>query len=529
MKSSIQTCLVLVSLAISSLLSTALAISSDQPAAIVTYPQIVVDTANGVDTFLHITNRDPGAVDARCFLENHNRHCDDSGNVCLDDSECPASFCRQDFAVDEFTVRLTARQPFGWQASVGATTLPHPDNQGSIPAVPEDPFRGSLRCVAADEDGAPVDRNVLKGTATLERFVNGAPVELDAARYNAVGFQAIPGANDGDNELILGGAQAEYEGCPNTVLINHFFDFAIEPMTHSSQVLTDLIVVPCGRDLFHEEEGPPIATFLVYNEFEQRFSSSRAVNVRLDGQMSLIDTDQPNRSVFSAGVAGTLTGQTLMSSPGGGGVLAVAVERHESIGVPGGTTASAAFNLHSQGERSGAEVFRIGRPPLCRSVPAAGCRTAKKSTLFLRDDHRGDQLRWRFGSGEATSAAELGSPSSTTDYGFCLYVALPATLRLAAEIPASATKWRAFKKGQRYEDPAGSEDGIERLTLRTSKRQRSRVLVNGGGSNLQVPNLPLQLPIKVQVTNSETGVCWEAEYWPDDVVKNAVNKFRAKK
>jgi hypothetical protein len=105
----------------------------------------------------------------------------------------------------------------------------------------------------------------------------------------------------------------------------------------------------------------------------------------------------------------------------------------------------------------------------------------------------------------------------------------PATLSLAAEIPASATKWRALKKGQRYEDPTASEDGIERLTLRTSKRQRSRVLVNGGGSNLQVPSLPLQLPVKVQVTNSETGVCWEAEYWPDDVVKNAVNKFRAKK
>jgi hypothetical protein len=218
MKQSFPMCFLLMSLGISSVSATALAISSDQPAAIVTYPQVVVDTADGVDTFLQIANRDSGAaVDAKCFLENHNRHCDDSGNVCLDDIDCPSSFCRRDFAVDEFNIRLTARQPFGWQASVGATTLPHPDNEGSIPAVPEEPFRGSLRCVTTDENGAPVDRNVLKGTATIERFETGAQVELDAARYNAIGFQAIPGANNGDNELFLGGPQAEYEGCPATV------------------------------------------------------------------------------------------------------------------------------------------------------------------------------------------------------------------------------------------------------------------------------------------------------------------------
>jgi hypothetical protein len=137
-------------------------------------------------------------------------------------------------------------------------------------------------------------------------------------------------------------------------------------------------------------------------------------------------------------------------------------------------------------------------------------------------------LAWNFRSGQATSEADLGSPNSTTDYGFCIYVSTQQNLLYVAEVPASATNWRAFKKGHRYADATASEDGIERITLRTSKRERSRVLVDGGGDNLRVPNLPLQLPIKVQVTNSETGVCWEAEYWPDDVVKNATNKFRAK-
>jgi hypothetical protein len=51
-------------------------------------------------TFLQIANRDSGAaVDAKCFLENHNRHCDDSDNVCLDDIDCPPSYPRRVSAV----------------------------------------------------------------------------------------------------------------------------------------------------------------------------------------------------------------------------------------------------------------------------------------------------------------------------------------------------------------------------------------------------------------------------------------------
>jgi hypothetical protein len=530
MRQSFRTRLVLLPLAISALSSSALAISSDQPAAIVTFPQIVVDSAGGVDTFLQITNRDSSAdVDVKCFLENANRHCDDNGSICQDDADCLPSFCREDFAVDEFTIRLTARQPFGWQASAGATGLPLPQNQGSIPAVAEDPFRGTLRCVAVDTNGAPVDRNVLKGTATIERFESGAQVELDAARYNAIGFQAIPGANNGDNELFLGGPQAEYESCPATVRINHFFDAAIEPMTHSSQVFTDLIVVPCSRDLFRQEAGGSVAQFIVYNEFEQRFSISRVVSVRLDGQLSLIDTINTERSIFSAGVAGTLSGQTLMSPPGqGAGVLAVAVERHERLGVPGGTVASAAFNLHSQGELSGGDLLLVGKPPLCRSAPLSGCRTARSTSLFFREKSRREKLAWNFRKGQATSTEEFGNPASSTDFGLCIYVGNPATL-YSAEIPASATKWAALSNGQRYEDRTASEGGIERITLRASTRDRSRVMVDGRGDNLDLPGLPLQLPVKVQLANSETGVCWEAEYGPEDVVNNVAERFRARK
>jgi hypothetical protein len=291
-------------------------------------------------------------------------------------------------------------------------------------------------------------------------------------------------------------------------------------------VFTDLIVVPCSRDLFRQEAGGSIAQFFVYNEFEQRFSTTRAVAVRLDGQLSLIDTINTERSIFSAGVAGTLTGQTLMSPSGGTGLLAVAVERH--LGVPGGTVASAAFNLHSQGQLSGGDLLLVGKPPLCRSAPFSGCRTARATSLFFRKKNRREKLAWNFRKGQATSTEEFGTPASTTDFGLCIYVGNPATL-YSAEIPASATKWAALRNGQRYEDRTASEGGIERITLRASTRDRSRVMVDGRGDNLDLPGLPLQLPVKVQLANSETGVCWEAEYGPEDVVKNVAEKFRARK
>jgi hypothetical protein len=60
------------------------------------------------------------------------------------------------------------------------------------------------------------------------------------------------------------------------------------------------------------------AQFLIYNEFEQRFSTSRSVDCLLSGPISRIDTSQPGRSIFSASVAGTVAGQTRITGVNGG-------------------------------------------------------------------------------------------------------------------------------------------------------------------------------------------------------------------
>jgi hypothetical protein len=257
----------------------------------------------------------------------------------------------------DFRVRLTPRQPLGWLVGEGLDEFPidgvlrvgvgGSSNAGSrIPPVPEDPFIGALKCIAIDDEGNPVDDNVLKGEATL------LDTEPDAAKYNAVGIQAIEGAVNDDRVLVLGGDEAEYNGCPNVLILNHFFDHAEDPV-NGNEIETSLILVPCTEDLLRQVPGSAVVQYLVYNEFEQRFSTSRSVICQQTLELSEIDTTQDDRSIFSAGVSGTLTGQTRLT-PIGSGLLGVALEEYD-----GSQESTAAFNIHYQGDRDNADTITL--------------------------------------------------------------------------------------------------------------------------------------------------------------------------
>jgi hypothetical protein len=291
---------------------------------------------------------------------------------------------------------LTANQPIQWKASEGLADddLPLPvgvcvrnpsrtcgsdsdcnpfpggtctqSNQGTrIPPVPEDPFIGELKCIAVDENGAPVGRNDLKGEAIQEEIeleeLGASTDDFDISSYNAIGIQATgappPGAT---NELVLGGPNAEYNGCPNYLILNHFFYDAENPVPGSDAVVeTSLVLVPCSQDLQRQIPGTAVAQYLVFNEFEQRFSTSKTVRCFQNIDICNIDTPNCDRSIFNVSVAGTLTGQTRIQgvdpNPNdnlGAGLLGVAVETHTD-----GTDREAAFNLHMQGARDAADLI----------------------------------------------------------------------------------------------------------------------------------------------------------------------------
>lgn len=317
-------------------------ITTVNPAGIVVYPSIRVDTTNGIDTVVQLTNTIDSLVAVKCFYVNANGHCSNSPTtVCTQAttaSDCPlGGRCIDGWQETDFRFNLTKRQPISWSVDQGLPQLPNNDvpgrgdppqfNEGSIPPAPEDPFTGELRCVEVDPGSEePIDRNDLKGEATIVTAATDDD-EIDVRKYNGIGIPAIPGAQDGDpNTLNIGGPQAEYRGCPNVYTLDHFFEGA-EVVTHantvSGRVNSSLSIVPCAADFLNQDLNLASATiqFLIFNEFEQRFSTSTKVTCYREVQLADIDTLPGPAgnlfSIFSIGTQGTLTGQSRLRAVAG--------------------------------------------------------------------------------------------------------------------------------------------------------------------------------------------------------------------
>jgi hypothetical protein len=450
-------------------------VASDEAAAIVVFPKILVDTTRGLDTYIRLSNTSDREVSALCFYIDVTPQCTLPTRSCFPDpSDChdAEAICQPQWQETDFKIRVTTRQPVAWLASQGARDnciflpgvcsndpnqeceanvdcgrgnhcvlppcFPLEGRQGSfqgregprgesnsgsaVAPVPEDPFIGELKCIAVDENLAPIPRNVLEGEVLIGYHGEGV---VDVAGYNAIGIPAIPERGNRDNVLVIGGPrdpdqtfapQVEYEGCPNILILDHFFDGAVDPLvpnfcqegacsvsetacltdadcrnqcdtgtcTISGQpcdeqddclalveqvrVATDLTLIPCTEDFLTQNpaRGKTVAQFLVFNEFEQRYSTSTTVNCFLESRLSNIGSTQNERSIFSAGVTGTMTGQTRIrgvdvgATDRGNTFLGVAEEfRCTGPGFPlcsftnrTGLVSSNASNLHFQGTRA---------------------------------------------------------------------------------------------------------------------------------------------------------------------------------
>ncbi|MBI4517355.1 MAG: hypothetical protein HY699_16245 [Deltaproteobacteria bacterium] len=376
-------------------------VTSDQAAAIVVWPLVSVSdpaapslTPYAEDTLIQLSNTSSSPVEAHCFYLNANSHCTNDGSICQYGAQCcgggGCGLCLPAWNETDFNIVLTPRQPIAWIASEGLSAFCTPtqtpgercipldgrarlgavdssgrptSNAGTrILPVPETPFVGELKCVAIDSDtGEPLSgsgANVLKGEATLE---NATGTRLDVGKYNAIGIRALADpVDDGRaNVLTLQTEGGEYEGCPNVLIFNHFFDFATNPANTALQVMTWPVFVPCTQNLLQQIPGTAIAQYLVFNEFEQRFSTSNTVPCFRATGLSSIDTTQPANSIFSVGIAGSLVGQTRVT-PIGAGLLAIQLESH---GVDPATMLStgqqADTNVHYQGRRASADVITL--------------------------------------------------------------------------------------------------------------------------------------------------------------------------
>jgi hypothetical protein len=552
-------------------------IASDHPAAILVFPKLLVETSEGLDTMVRITNVSDTAINVYCFYVNTTPQCSlDQATSCFPDKlacfrsvdgDTVSGACLPQWQETDFTFQLTRDQPTGWLVSAGegecdfirgvclndGTTSCQNDsacpstpgnrcvkppclpldggplgrigpggdlNSGAVPLSPEDPFIGELKCIAVDSSLAPVARNDLIGEVLIGRQQSGPENAIEVAGYNAIGIPALvntcqangtcsltgttcrtdqncEATNNRDNTLVIGGQNtcqtnkqcsltptgppcgtdadcplvSEYEGCPNILILDHFFDGAVDPLVtnictadgtcsvsstactsdndcvdnicldtrtcsvtgtpctkaadcenscvttntcpagsctvtgekcttngdcannfcslsrdHCLQdidctdpvfrprVVTNLTLVPCTEDFENQrpELSKTTAQFLIFNEFEQRFSTSTPVECFKETRLSNIETQQNANSIFSVGVEGTLTGQTrirgvisddpTVAAKAGNALLGV-VEEFRCAGPkyqfplcnfvdnPEQVISSTAKNLHFQGRR----------------------------------------------------------------------------------------------------------------------------------------------------------------------------------
>ncbi|MDX2166023.1 MAG: hypothetical protein SF182_03135 [Deltaproteobacteria bacterium] len=342
--------------------------SSDLPAAIVVYP--VVRVGADTDTRIQLSNAGSEVIDADCFYQLTEPTCLGGlpGQSCAVEPNTCSGDCVARQRRIPFHVRITGRQPLAWSARRGLTTPPidgaervataGQSNAGTrVPGLGDGPVDASLRCVVVDGvRGAPQPTNALVGQATLAQATAAA---RDATLYRAIGIPALPETGNGDDAIVLGGPNAEYAACPTVQLLEHYFSGSGLPSgTSSATVDTELVLTACSSD--PDAGAGSVVQFLVYNEFGQRFSTSRPFQDRVATSMATMDTSDPKRSIFSVNVNGTLAGQTQINGYGAG-TLALGLETHRDA--TSGAVHTAALEVHHVGARVSED--RLVLEPAC--------------------------------------------------------------------------------------------------------------------------------------------------------------------
>ena len=185
-------------------------------------------------------------------------------------------------------------------------------------------------------------------------------------------------------------------------------------------------------------------------------------------------------------------------------------------------------------------------PPACSSSPAAGCRrpvVTGSARLDVRnaEKDRNDAIAWGWKSGQDTAPGSFGDPRVADGLAFCLYDEsgdAPTLLLDTGVAPGAACAhgrnscWdrRGLPPGSRgfaYRKPNARPDGIDRLSLSPGRSGRASIVLQGRGPLLDLPALPLPLPLRAQL-QSATGQCWETTFRPSGVVKNTTERFLGK-
>ncbi len=177
---------------------------------------------------------------------------------------------------------------------------------------------------------------------------------------------------------------------------------------------------------------------------------------------------------------------------------------------------------------AGKKVYKVADPDpadaLCNPTPEVGCRSSEPfgASLVLTDSKK-TTLKWRMRRGDAATVADFLEPTSfDTRLSLCVYDGSGASQPLREMNFSGGGQcngrecWRVLSgKGYKLKNKSGATSrGIGSITVKAGAQGRGQVRIKGKGDFLDVPALPLTLPVVVQlvVDDGLSSNCWQSTF-----------------
>ena len=176
--------------------------------------------------------------------------------------------------------------------------------------------------------------------------------------------------------------------------------------------------------------------------------------------------------------------------------------------------------------------------PMCATLPLSGCLqsvTSQRSRLLLRQkaNVNRNKMLYKWVKGEEVLLSDLGDPLSDEHYTMCVYGSSAGVFSKIDEaiIPPGGTCgnkpcWKSVKRGFKYRNRDASIGGVKVMIFKSGDEGRSKIVLRGKGSNLNLlPPLPQDPEVVVQIKN-QVGTCWETRFSTNTA--NDAETFNAK-
>ncbi|MFN8544645.1 MAG: DNRLRE domain-containing protein [Candidatus Binatia bacterium] len=215
-----------------------------------------------------------------------------------------------------------------------------------------------------------------------------------------------------------------------------------------------------------------------------------------------------------------------------------------TAGVCGGTSASCGDGILQPACGEQCDPPGADCTPTCQYVcgpPRNDCKlptVSAKAQFQLKNgtpDSK-DRFSWKWIKGAATTLADLGNPTASTDYLLCVYdqSANPQPI-MTLHLPAGGTCgvvpcWKALNgKGfKRKNVTPYLPDGDQSSLFKVATAGKGKMQVKGKDVNLPMPTLALSPKVTVQLKNGHgaSGTCWSADF--STPLVNTTTQFKAK-